>query len=625
MTKIELDGRLNENVWQTSAKITTFYEYEPEYGQRKDELAEVHLFHDNHALYVGGKIFVHKIRAYSKGFDSDRLNEDDHFMLMISFVPPHGYFFQFNPLGTRRDGMLTELDYSTSTEWDGNWYVKTAIYDSCWCFEMMIPFANFPKIDSIVRMQMKVYTAYDKTTYGLRLTRPLETKVSRFYITNLANLSISQEPITVSAYTGVRKYDKLNLRFGGFLKAKWKNFNISATVLPDYSEIEADPVQINLFKLPYMLPEKRKFFYETEHLTTYLYTRRIEDPLIGIKGFCEERRYSLILMGIRDTSRRNFLYFRMRIIPYTILNQGITFISMTKGGYYDNVIGFDTYLNLRNNIQLSGDFSFNFKKDTKYGKRYKLGFLRKRGAEGLNLLIMAWGYDPLYNPYVSFVPQNDVHKTLQAVYYKKIFNKIIHAVDIGVGHYTWWTWGGEKIFYRVTPDIRIDITREMGVGLYYVYFEQIQEGRFYYNNLVGISFRIVKGSWKKLHIGICSGRYFDETLVNPYADVAFRLGNFNNQIEVELFNTYTLGTNKPSEQNYIFRYIGEYMIVKNLLLRTFQQMSTVNNYWDMNFSIVYDINNGCKFICAYNGRKEINKEWRTIKTAFVAKLEWTIL
>ena len=68
---------------------------------------------------------------------------------------------------------------------------------------------------------------------------------------------------------------------------------------PDFAQVEADPERINLSDRPERFPEKRPFFQEGAELFRtpgeIFYTRKIENPLVGIKAAGKVGSYNIAL------------------------------------------------------------------------------------------------------------------------------------------------------------------------------------------------------------------------------------------------------------------------------------------------------------------------------------------
>ncbi|MYK65914.1 MAG: carbohydrate binding family 9 domain-containing protein, partial [Gemmatimonadetes bacterium] len=107
---IQLDGRLDEAVWQDASAITDFTQQEPVEGGDPSERTEIRVVFDEDHLYIGAILYddLDGILAYQRQRDAS-LGTDDRFMWILdTFLDGRtGYFFEINPAGLMGDGILT--------------------------------------------------------------------------------------------------------------------------------------------------------------------------------------------------------------------------------------------------------------------------------------------------------------------------------------------------------------------------------------------------------------------------------------------------------------------------------------------------------------------------------------
>jgi len=133
----KLDGTLDDPAWQMASPISNFLQREPFEGQQPTEKTEVRILYDKHSVYFGvlcfdsdrGKIVASELRR-------DVSQElDDYFEIIIDSAHDrrNAYVFQFNPLGTQRDALITEEQRTESGAgdgdpgWDGVWTSEARI------------------------------------------------------------------------------------------------------------------------------------------------------------------------------------------------------------------------------------------------------------------------------------------------------------------------------------------------------------------------------------------------------------------------------------------------------------------------------------------------------------------
>ena len=156
-----MDGSLDDPIWQLAKPITDFRQREPFEGQRATEATEVRILYTHKDVYFGivchdstphGVIASQLRRDVSQEFD-------DHFEIIIDSRRDrrNAYLFQINPLGTQRDGLLSDesqMDNSQDGDpgWDGVWTSEARITDDGWTATVEIPFStlNFMRSQDVV-------------------------------------------------------------------------------------------------------------------------------------------------------------------------------------------------------------------------------------------------------------------------------------------------------------------------------------------------------------------------------------------------------------------------------------------------------------------------------------------
>ena len=71
-TPPEIDGRLNEEVWQQAAVITEFKQVVPMEGAEPSEKTEVRILYDSDFLYLGIRCFDRETREHHRDTDAAR-------------------------------------------------------------------------------------------------------------------------------------------------------------------------------------------------------------------------------------------------------------------------------------------------------------------------------------------------------------------------------------------------------------------------------------------------------------------------------------------------------------------------------------------------------------------------
>src|SRR6516165_8223308 len=108
----QLDGTLDDALWQLATPIDNFLQREPFEGQTPTEQTEVRILYSRHEVYFGIRCFD----SDPTGIVATELRRDvsqeldDYFEIVVDSAHNrrNAYVFQINPLGTQRDALITE-------------------------------------------------------------------------------------------------------------------------------------------------------------------------------------------------------------------------------------------------------------------------------------------------------------------------------------------------------------------------------------------------------------------------------------------------------------------------------------------------------------------------------------
>ena len=286
---IEIDGVLNEIVWQTAEVFSDFRQREPEDGDPVSERTEVRILVGPDALYVGAWLFdsePEKIRATL--VRRDVVSDFDYFIVNLDSRHDHNtsYAFTLTPSGAYQDAALgTDGQYDFG--WDPVWEGAASMDGEGWYAEWRIPFS-----------QLRFESA-ENPIWGIQLTRVIARKreTASFAYTprteatgphrygHLGGLSRLQEPSRLELLPyGTTRSEHLNVHpddpfrgtseqfYAAGLDLKYgitSNLTLDATINPDFGQVEVDPAVVNLTQYETYYPERRPFFVEGAEIFRY--------------------------------------------------------------------------------------------------------------------------------------------------------------------------------------------------------------------------------------------------------------------------------------------------------------------------------------------------------------------
>ena len=334
----KVDGNLDDAVWSQATPNTGFRRDVPSDGKPATEDSEIRVVYDNHAMYVGARLFNRdKARVSRRLSRRDSFSVfNDVFFVMIDSYHDHTTSFVFGatPAGERRDAIQSGDGRSIDGSWDPVWEVKTRVDSLGWVAEMRIPFS-----------QLRFPNATDQT-WGVQFRRdiraageavdwswsPRTEAGSTSKYGHLVGISSIPQPkrLEVLPYT-VGKTTHLddpgpvnpfndgsvqNLSAGLDLKyGLTSNITLDATINPDFGQVEADPAVVNLTAYETFFEERRPFFIERADLfqfsegtpETFFYSRRIGKrpsiSAIGAAPYVDQPQAATILGAAKATGR----------------------------------------------------------------------------------------------------------------------------------------------------------------------------------------------------------------------------------------------------------------------------------------------------------------------------------
>ena len=312
---IAIDGALDEPAWAAAPAHGDFWQREPRQGEAPAFPTEFRVLYDRSAIYVGVRAFDPD-PARIRGLLTRRDTESASDWIAVQVDSYHdrrtAFGFWVNPAGVQRDELHFN-DVERDPGWDAVWEVGTRIDQGGWVAEFRIPYNQLR------------FSAADRQAWGLQVLRrvartrelsawspwPREATQEVSLYGTLTGLAGIRPPPRIEllpyAVAGARLYrsepgDRLNdgVDLIGNAGADVKlglgsSLTLSATVNPDFGQVEADPSQVNLTARETFFQEKRPFFLEgtdifryslatgngEDSVETLFYTRRIGAPPHG--------------------------------------------------------------------------------------------------------------------------------------------------------------------------------------------------------------------------------------------------------------------------------------------------------------------------------------------------------
>ena len=278
---IDLDGKDDEEFWNQNSAGEEFWQNFPS-DSLASQKTEVKIVHNDNYIYAFIKAFnsSNKYSIPSLERDSSVPGNDAVVLLFDTYKDGNNaFFFESNPVGLKKDALVSEGGDDIDMTWDIKWEVETYIGNGFYQCEFKIPLNSLKFPDGSKDWRFQVFRA-DIFTGEFSLWNKVPINQKAFDLGFFGNLIFdnplgkSKTQITVIPYTsGINSndfysnIDHNNISFGGDAKVTIGNgMNLDLTFNPDFSQVEVDDQIINMTRFEINLPEKRQFFIQNSDL-----------------------------------------------------------------------------------------------------------------------------------------------------------------------------------------------------------------------------------------------------------------------------------------------------------------------------------------------------------------------
>ncbi len=309
---IHIDGRLDEPDWERAEAATDFTQSRPNPGARASQPTVARVVYDRDAIYIGVRLndaHPDSIASQIARRDATDIYSDWIRIGIDSYLDRRtAFIFAVSPRGVQRD----EFRYNDSQNdelWDAVWASATQVDSAGWSAEVRIPLSQ-------LRFSAG---AHGVGKWGIQFGRVL----ARGQETSVWSPMPPQQPGVVSRYGDLVGLDSLETpqrlevlpyvssqvtrapgnsanpfydptastaRIGADVRYGLPaGLTLTATVNPDFGQVEVDPAVVNLSAFEVFFPERRPFFLEGVDIfrfgqsvtfndnnpSNFVYTRRI--------------------------------------------------------------------------------------------------------------------------------------------------------------------------------------------------------------------------------------------------------------------------------------------------------------------------------------------------------------
>jgi hypothetical protein len=296
---IDVDGRIDPDEWRGAQHVTDFRQVQPLSRAPGSQPTEGWILATPEGLAIGfhstqpaGIPRTRQSAQRDVGAQADRVN------LYVDFDGEGrtGYNFTVLLSDSIIDATITN-ENQFATDWDGNW--KHAVGEDAqgWSVEMLIPWYIAP-MQAGDGGKRSIGVQLDRVigATGERMAWPAVSFQEQRFLSQLAKVEIpeySQSLLALTPYVS-GLYDNIDgsSHFDGGVDIFWKpnsRFQLSATLNPDFGQVESDQLVVNFSATETFFSDKRPFFTENQgffdvpfgslnNTNRLLYTRRVGGP-----------------------------------------------------------------------------------------------------------------------------------------------------------------------------------------------------------------------------------------------------------------------------------------------------------------------------------------------------------
>ncbi|MDX1623157.1 MAG: DUF5916 domain-containing protein [Gemmatimonadota bacterium] len=348
-SEIDVDARLDEAAWEEAEEIPLKWEHFPGDNVEPPVESVCRTTYDDDALYIGCVGYdpnPDAIRAWLA--DRDEGFQHDHFVFVLDPFHDRRRAFQFRvtPLGVQMDAILSQNREDFS--WDTIWESEGRITDEGYVVEVAIPFKSlrFPRTGDVQTWGFIFERSYPRSSRHRIASGPRDRDNTCLLcqeneLTGLRGIAPGNDVEITPTVTAQRTDEREEFPAGDLepaeedvdagITGQWgitPNVTLSATVNPDFSQVEADAAQLEVnTRFALFFPERRPFFLEgsdfIEVPANLIFTRTVADPNFGGKVTGKEGAHAFGAFLTEDDVN-NLIFPGPRSSAQTSLDQEVT-------------------------------------------------------------------------------------------------------------------------------------------------------------------------------------------------------------------------------------------------------------------------------------------------------------
>ena len=270
--EITIDGFIDEDVWKDLPVIDGMKVIDPDTLADTPYETHVRFFYTERGIYLSAMNFQPQETLMARLTSRDVRLERDGFVVAIdaSGEGLYGFYLRIN-LGNSLTDATILPERTFNFQWDGPWLARTQVLENGWSAEYYIPWSMMPlpQVDDDRKIGIYLERQVGHLQGEAWANPPLPGTVNQFLSAfekyELKDIEprrqLTYYPFASGIYDGVR--DESTYKVG--TEIFWRptsNSLLSASLNPDFGNVESDDVVVNLTAFEVFFPERRVFFLE---------------------------------------------------------------------------------------------------------------------------------------------------------------------------------------------------------------------------------------------------------------------------------------------------------------------------------------------------------------------------
>ncbi|MCE2559660.1 MAG: carbohydrate binding family 9 domain-containing protein [Acidobacteria bacterium] len=283
-TPLQIDGRLDEVLYDTVPPISDFLQVEPRPGEPATDRTEVWITFDETTVFVSLRCWQDPDRIAANDMRRDSYSQDDYFDIALDTFHDgrNAAVFTVYASGGRFDAQITD-ESQMNMDWNPVWDLRTGRFEGGWTAEAAIPFRSLryrPGRAQIWGVNFQRYTQWKNESSTLNRI-PVALGTMGIMQMSLAGPLVGLEAPPASRNIEIKPYlvadmesdrlanpeisNEVNADLGVDVKVGLsQNLTADFTYNTDFAQVEADQQQVDLTRFSLFFPEKRDFFLENQ-------------------------------------------------------------------------------------------------------------------------------------------------------------------------------------------------------------------------------------------------------------------------------------------------------------------------------------------------------------------------